>query len=153
MKSSFFSSCLPPVLIILMLQFVYGCLLSRPYGELDKDSWKTIRDEDIRPLATEENCQPQMDVQPQPRLQDNGKPIDLSIEQATMLLLLNNQSLKVNRLNPILKKSVEKIERAGFDPEIFARVEYLKEEMDEDSPNIDSDSFTENLLTWGTKCN
>lgn len=51
---------------------------------------------------------------------------DLSIEGAVFSALQNNKDLKIQKLEPVIAGTFEKIERASFDPEIFAEITYAK---------------------------
>jgi outer membrane protein len=61
------------------------------------------------------------------------EPIELSVEQATMLALRNNRDLKVQQLTPVITGTFEQIERSKFDPELFAEADYFKEKAKETS--------------------
>lgn len=61
-----------------------------------------------------------------PSLTGDG-PLELSVEQATLLALRNNRDLSVQELNPVIVGTYENIERGVFDPEAFARFEYQRE--------------------------
>ncbi len=54
-------------------------------------------------------------------------PVDLSIEAAVAAALTNNRDLTVERLEPVKAGTFEMIERAAFDPEVFAEMTYFRE--------------------------
>lgn len=58
-------------------------------------------------------------------------PVDVSIEQVTLLVLQNNRDLQVNQLNPLIAGTFEQIERGVYDPELFAEVEHTRERANE----------------------
>lgn len=51
----------------------------------------------------------------------------LSVEQAVLLALQNNQDLQVRSLSPVVAGTFERLERGAFDPEVFADAQYTKE--------------------------
>ncbi len=57
--------------------------------------------------------------------------MQLSIEQAVIMGLENNRGLLVQQLNPVINASFEQIERAVFDPVVFAEANYNKEAIQE----------------------
>jgi outer membrane protein TolC len=59
---------------------------------------------------------------------DADGPIELSVEQATLLALARNRDLRVAELNPVITGEFERIERGVFDPEVFAGAEVAREE-------------------------
>jgi outer membrane protein TolC len=58
---------------------------------------------------------------------------NLTVEGAVLLALRNNRDLRVERLNPVIAGTFERIERGVFDPEIFAEAEFFEEEASETS--------------------
>ncbi len=58
---------------------------------------------------------------------------NLTVESAVLLALRNNRDLRVERLNPVIAGTFERIERGAFDPEIFAEAEFFDEETSETS--------------------
>jgi len=68
---------------------------------------------------------------PDPAASD--EPLQLSIEQAVLLVLRNNRDLQARQLTPVITGTFEQIERGKFDPELFAEVEYFKEKASETS--------------------
>ncbi len=53
--------------------------------------------------------------------------VKLSVEQAVFMGLQNNRGLLVEQLNPAINQTFEQIERAVFDPVLFADAEYNQE--------------------------
>jgi len=66
-------------------------------------------------------------------IDDVDVPQQLSLEQAVLLALHNNRDLRVRQFEPVISGTFEKIERGRFDPELFAEMEYFKEESSETS--------------------
>ncbi len=62
---------------------------------------------------------------------DGEGPIELSIEEATVLALRNNRDLAVEQLTPVITGTYERIERGVFDPELFAEFQYVEETASE----------------------
>lgn len=58
---------------------------------------------------------------------------NLTVEGAVLLALRNNRDLRVERLNPVIAGTFERIERGAFDPEVFAEAEFFEEEASETS--------------------
>ena len=54
-------------------------------------------------------------------------PIEVTVESAILLALENNQSLKVERLNPQIHKTFEDEEQATFDPVLTGEASFSKE--------------------------
>jgi outer membrane protein TolC len=47
-------------------------------------------------------------------------PLELSVSQAILLALENNESLAVDRFNPQIRRTAEQVARAAFDPDLTA---------------------------------
>lgn len=60
---------------------------------------------------------------------DVGSELSLSIEQAVFMGLQNNRELFVEQINPVITGTFEEIERAVFDPVIFAEAEANRETL------------------------
>ncbi|HXV19636.1 MAG TPA: TolC family protein, partial [Desulfuromonadales bacterium] len=60
-----------------------------------------------------------------------GEVLELSVEEVALLVLQNNRDLQVRRLTPVIVGTFEQIERGAFDPEVFAELEYGKEQATE----------------------
>lgn len=60
-------------------------------------------------------------------------PRQLSVEQAVLLALRGNRDLRVQQLAPVVTGTFEEIEKGVFDPELFASLEYAKEQSSETS--------------------
>ncbi len=58
-------------------------------------------------------------------------PLNLSLEEAVMLALRNNRSLRVEQLAPAVAGTFEDVERARFDPVLFASGAYARERTQE----------------------
>lgn len=54
-------------------------------------------------------------------------PLDISIEEAILLALDNNQAFQVERLRPQIRQTFEMQERAAFDPTLSAEYSILRE--------------------------
>ena len=68
---------------------------------------------------------------PEPPLDgvDPSGPLRLSVEEAVILALRNNRSLSVEQLNPVIAGTFEDVERAVYDPEVFADGALTREEV------------------------
>ncbi|MBN1142703.1 MAG: TolC family protein [Deltaproteobacteria bacterium] len=70
------------------------------------------------------------------------EPLEISIEQAVLLVLRNNRDLQVRQLAPVIAGSFEQIERGVFDPELFGEAAYFREKVEETSDSR-SDRYLE----------
>ncbi len=58
---------------------------------------------------------------------DESGPLRISREDAVMLALENNRSLRVQRMQPIVAGTFEDLERSAFDPTLFGETAYTRE--------------------------
>lgn len=123
-----------PVMILLVAILAGGCVSPDRWNAFDNlYSPETPESEDYTASnEISEVIQPQLIEEPASTFPEEG-PIDLSIEQAAMLVLKNNRDLYVHQLNPLIAGTFEQIERGGYDPEVFAEFEYGKERVIETS--------------------
>ena len=70
-------------------------------------------------------------------------PLTVTVEQAILLALENNRDLSVQRLNPLIARSVEQQERAVFDPDVTAEAGVLSERQPQDSGGRATSTDTE----------
>ncbi len=99
----------------------------------------TVYDDYIGPLhqepttdAATTTMEPfQIDAKPPKPLPEG--PIDVTIENAILLALENNRSLRVERFNPPIQQTFEEEERSVFDPEISGGVFGSQERREERS--------------------
>jgi outer membrane protein TolC len=83
------------------------------------------------PLETDpltEEFAPVPEAPPLDRAPDADGPLRLSVEEAVVLALRNNRSLRVQQLDPVIAGTFEDIERAVFDPELFAAADLIRDE-------------------------
>ncbi|MFT4901950.1 MAG: outer membrane protein [Lentimonas sp.] len=59
--------------------------------------------------------------------------LELSLEDAVLLGLQHNRGLRMEQLNPVIAGAFEQIERAAFDPELFAGLGFSQESAQETS--------------------
>lgn len=88
-------------------------------------------------LAEARRHTPELPQTPGPRPADDAEwidtklnatgPLELSIEEATVLALRNNRDLAIQQLNPVIVGTFERIERGVFDPQAFAEFAYGEE--------------------------
>jgi len=73
-------------------------------------------------------------------------PISISVTQAIVMALQNNQALVVERLNPQIIQTLESTQRAVFDPDVVASLEHGQSETKrtrrEGFPRANTDSST-----------
>ncbi|MBL26273.1 MAG: transporter [Rhodospirillaceae bacterium] len=85
------------------------------------------------PALDEEAWTPQIvrtgppEADPLPDVDSGEGPLQVSVEQAVLLALSHNRSLAAERLNPLIQSTFEDVERAVFDPTIFANAQYDEE--------------------------
>ncbi len=70
-------------------------------------------------------------AQPDSPAAQQGKVLELSVEEVALLVLQNNRDLQVRRLNPVIAGTFEQIERGAFDPEVFAELTHSEEQASE----------------------
>lgn len=118
------------VLAVSLLVLDGAGLPPNPRGVLAEEP-STIDDHPIpRSVVVEEAPQARLDADPPFDPPAEG-PVDLSVEQAIMLVLKNNRDLTVRRITPLINGAFERIERGRFDPELFAEYEFEKERVSE----------------------
>ncbi|NLC70818.1 MAG: TolC family protein [Desulfuromonadaceae bacterium] len=76
---------------------------------------------------------PENSVPPVSSPADAEEPLQLSIEQAVLLVLKNNRDLQARQLTPVIAGTFERIERGVFDPELFGEAQYFREKASETS--------------------
>jgi outer membrane protein TolC len=111
-----------------------GCVSPDRWSVFDNLYFPETPEEKDRPDPIEipETVQPQFIEGTEFILPAEG-PLDLAIEQATMLVLKNNRDLHVHELNPVIAGTFVQIERGVYDPEVFAELEYREERTSETS--------------------
>ncbi len=67
------------------------------------------------------------DLPVQPLSAEETEPLRISREDAVMLALQNNRSLRVQRMDPIIAGTFEELERSAFDPNLFGETSYSRE--------------------------
>jgi len=75
----------------------------------------------------------------------DGAPIEVTVERAILLALENNRSLRVEKLNPSIRRTFEDEEQAVFDPVLNGGVAFSRERGQEWSRA--SNSFIENTTS------
>ena len=68
-----------------------------------------------------------IEATPAPGAEPGPAGLELSLEQAVLLSLENNRSLKIERLNPAIAEAYEARERAAFDPRLSAGYQYSED--------------------------
>lgn len=67
---------------------------------------------------------------------DATEPLRLSVENAVFLALQNNRDLAVQQLEPLIAGTFEAVERARFDPAVFAELGLRRDTVVRQSPEI-----------------
>jgi len=75
----------------------------------------------------------------------DGGPIEVTVERAILLALENNRSLRVEKLNPSIRRTFEDEEQAVFDPVLSGGVSFSRQKGQEWSRT--SNSFIENTTS------
>ncbi|MEW6517979.1 MAG: TolC family protein [Thermodesulfobacteriota bacterium] len=139
---------------VLLALFSGGC------GQPDRwSSFEKVDYGDV-PLKHEEMVAVPADLQPRPAaagegplaLPDGGV-LELGVEQAIVFALRNNRDLRVQQLSPVITGTFEAIERGVYDPELFADLEYARQEgSDTDRFDaLDSDAEEGYAATLGVR--
>ena len=68
--------------------------------------------------------------------EDAAEPLRLSVENAVFLALQNNRDLAVQQLEPLIAGTFEAVERARFDPAVFAELGLRRDTVVRQSPDI-----------------
>jgi len=92
-----------------------------------------VRDSDIMKqmpeIMTDSSPSVLPEDQQEGRLRTGAGTIELSIEQAVMEVIQNNRDLTAQRLETVKDGTFEMIERASFDPEVFAEISVAREKI------------------------
>ena len=112
------------ILCLMLLWLVSGCIMSdqEKTGIIDlaphipSDIQKPLEDTSQFAFTLENPPGPV----PMPVKKAADDPVVLSLEQAVMMALENNQDLKIRQLGPIIAGAFEQMEKGRYDPEIFA---------------------------------
>ncbi len=123
--------CITVVLGVTLL--VSACVPPDRWAPFDRDPRPSVPPADVPPVAIPEDLEPQPAEEQGFEWPADGEPADLSLEQATMLALVNNKDLRVERLGPVIAGTFEEIERSVYDPELFAEFVYQRERAIETS--------------------
>ena len=73
-------------------------------------------------------------------------PLTLTISRAVMLCLENNRSLIVERMNPLISKTLEDRERAAFDPGVSVELSAGREKTGVDDEDVKTDTLEAVIL-------
>ena len=119
--------------LILAAALCLGCApVDRwPFWPPDYDDY--TREPAVPLKETGNRYQPKMTDEPTVDLPMLGQPMPLSVEAAIIMALQNNRDLQIQRLNPVIAGTFERIERGKYDPELFAEFEYVDEAASETS--------------------
>lgn len=117
---------------VIMFFVFSGC--SRPEG------WYRIEEMYSEVDGLKEDIPVAQELLPEPHYQDlsplaqaeDGR-ISLSLEQAVYFALKRNRELQVERYNPLIAGTFERIERGVFDTEFFSGIQYSEETASETS--------------------
>ncbi len=125
--------------ILLIPVLAAGCAQPDRWVPFMKDLECPLPRSAVPPLPIPEDLKPKL-AEPQVfHRPPAGEPVDLSVEQATMLALTNNKDLHVQLLTPVITGTFEQIERGAYDPELFAEVEYDRERAVETSRSTEEE--------------
>jgi len=69
-------------------------------------------------------------------------PLDLTVREALLLALENNQGLRVERLNPPIRRTAEERARAAFDPVVSADLNYTRERAERTDATTRSETIS-----------
>ncbi|MCH8503685.1 MAG: TolC family protein [Ectothiorhodospiraceae bacterium] len=72
---------------------------------------------------------------------DPVEPLSITVENAVFLSLRNNQSLSVEQLQPLITGTFEAIERAQFDPTVFAELAVARDRIVRQPEEVEQSPF------------
>jgi len=137
--------------------FLLFCLFSIPFAALDG---RPARAKDqAEPSNTVEDSAVNMEFEEEALLPEDLAALSITVENAVLMALENNRSLKVERLNPLIRKTFEDQEAAEFDPTIAAGTNFSREkgQLDPTGPlvskrsNVDLDLGASKYFPTGTE--
>lgn len=70
-------------------------------------------------------------------------PLTISVQSAILLALKNNQSLKVEKFNPAIKRTEEENARAAFDPVLTGKYSRMRERIENDPRPVSENVINE----------
>ena len=97
------------------------------WSVFDPEFERVLQHGPVSDVKDAERFRPEITEEAELDLPAGGGPLELSIEEATLLALSNNQDLQVQKLNPVIAGTFERIERGVYDPELFAELRYAEE--------------------------
>lgn len=115
---------------VLATLLLSGCTHLEQHALFQRDVHSELRPEDDHLIDLPADVQPRLTAESPLPVAAAG-PLDLSVEQVTMLVLQNNRELQTQQLNPVIAGTFEQIERGVYDPELFADLEYSEERATE----------------------
>lgn len=118
------------ILMAAVQLFLSGCAQPDRWSVFENSLESRLRKESSRIVEVPEGPEPRLAGKQAFELPGEG-PLELSVEQATMLSLENNRDLQVRRIGPVIAGTFEQIERGVFDPELFFELEYFEEQATE----------------------
>ena len=131
-----------------LLIIVNGCLYMNRWDSLNHTIMNSHPIELDRHLESDHHSKEfqtkTSETQP-PDFPVNGS-LDLSVEQAILLVLKYNNALHIQQINPIIAGTFEKIERGVFTPELFAELKYSEDRFDEKIQSIGRSISDEQVL-------
>ena len=118
--------------LIILTACLGGCLQPDRWPLTRTDYQKHIPEQDYRSFQAPAELKPALKA-PAPLPGQVGGNLTISVEQAVMLALTNNQDLRAHEYNPAVAKTFEQIERGVYDTELLAELSYLEEKTRESS--------------------
>ena len=119
-----------------MLSFFTGCAVQK-----ETERWNRVIDTHL-PVITVESPAPE----PGQDILTQSGPLKLSVEQAVMSALSNNRDLHIQILAPVKAGTFDLIERAAFDPELFATIAFDAEDSIDTSDTGRETSVTDKTI-------
>ena len=118
---------------VLIIALAGGCAPVDRWGVPNPDYDRHAEENASPPVDIADRFQPQMADSPPVEAPPPEQPLALSIEAVLMTTLRNNPDLQIQRLNPVIAGTFERIERGKYDPELFAEFAYAEETANETS--------------------
>ncbi len=110
-----------------------GCAPVDRWSVFDPEFERLLQHGPASDVKNAERFRPEISEEVELDLPAGTGPLELSIEDVTLLALRNNQDLQVQQLNPVIAGTFERIERGVYDPELFAELRYSEEVASESS--------------------
>jgi len=115
---------IPLIAALVILTESSGCIRPDHWPVYEQPLTQTAIEE--LPLSEQEGIE-NGPVKNLPVAVSKGNSLNLSLDQALVMALETNSSIRVKRYNPVLTGFSEQMERSRFDPELFSKFSYARD--------------------------